>query len=1404
MSNTYNYQLLAELLSRLEAEGFTFGTAQYLKLQELLTKLPTDTAAEELKLLLTPAIAQSESEQQMIYDTFDAAKVFVDQLNAPLSNPESDEKKRNLWLPISIGIVAILAAWVALFMLRSETIIQEPISTSLTLEINTTTTLCLDDENLEHVKQPIERFHLKGDTAALSGESLHGKYELIKTPCLVYTASDSIGIDSVFATLVDANQITFDVIFNVHVIKTPQVEPEEEVEVAEVPTYFAYKPNNYNNDNDIYSLKLVPPSESQLWLQRNAPWLKLAFSLLLAGLLALILLYLAKRRRKLIAEVETSDKAPHTWSIELERKKELALGKDFGSMLTSFRQRTADDFVRLNIPKTIKATVANAGMINFQYQAQTRPSEYLMLIDRQTADDHRAQLYEHLFQQFKANEVYIERFFYDGDPRVCFNEAYPKGTNLNELLYRFGNARLIIVGSGSRLLRPTSGKLTKWAKIFEGWKNRALLSTRPLETWDKREQNLEQLFPIFPASLDGLRFLLEEFDAGEDADFSKWGDTVSDVEQEIIELEGALIPSLRVHFSEQQVRWIAACAIYPNLHWDLTLELADLLSTEQEQFLSFSQLNDLNRLSWFVEGTIPKQDRVTLVNWLAEKYPESLQQVRLHLHELLKQNPPPKDSAAWEDYQLNQNLNEWLITTDSQRKKELEQEIGKWLEAGTEPDITVVKHLDRPTSPLDFIVPESWKQQLYPGGYRGLGLKNIGKDLLWAIPLWALLTGLFTIFWQPEVNNCEGDVKTFIAAPSIYEFANSFWIPDTVEVCLESGADIMLYNEYLTRNAILTGQEELADSLITANKNNLDLSKGDHELSVAFQAFAANIGIDYYNIGVHYYLQSEEVEYLSTAWDTLHERACSYFFKAAEYNSEDDLIEELAWCNVGIEEDYPGAAFHVPEGTHCVPATLQFENLSFNVAPGSDRIEWDFGNGQSSSDFTPTVIFEETGVYEVKLYIKSSVGEAEITREVIIEDCRELQKEASPNRYMWCLDNGHAQNTLGKNSPVFELNGKQTQLFEYEFNRDINRRIMAKLAKAGVQYFNVVPELAEDVQLSERVRRANTLSTDLPKIYVSIHCNAGPTPPGKNWSLEEGVETWYYQASTTGKKIASIFQKYLLETTGLKNRGLKSTEQVALYVLRHAAMPAILVESGFLNNEEEVKKLMDSKVRQTIADAYVDAILNIEKYGLENLKEENVDLKPSKDQADEKTNISEEAINSSVNAAIRGFQFELRGIPLTETKTLSGGLKPFTTKIRKRYSWVIDVPITVSRDAMQVSVVNEKIKVEISEIGYGSNIRLRNKSSKVLDNIPLGKLNLDLEDKKFWQEAIGISRSKLNSLLKNNKSQIQAQIEEQLQSFVYEAREELPINELEITYVPTFNIVPAQTSQPPSTSNSKQ
>lgn len=187
-------------------------------------------------------------------------------------------------------------------------------------------------------------------------------------------------------------------------------------------------------------------------------------------------------------------------------------------------------------------------------------------------------------------------------------------------------------------------------------------------------------------------------------------------------------------------------------------------------------------------------------------------------------------------------------------------------------------------------------------------------------------------------------------------------------------------------------------------------------------------------------------------------------------------------------------------------------------------------------------------------------------------------------KYLWILDNGHGEATAGKRSPKLE-DGRQ--LFEYEFNRDIVKKLGVKLSSADIRYHVLVPESEGDVSLFERVKRANNLKSNLPKLYISIHSNA----QSDNWGTANGIETYYYEPSVKSKKLASVFQKHLIETVGWKDRGVKTAN---FYVIKNTKMPAILTENGFYSNKEECLHLLSDEWREKIAEAHFIAIKEVE------------------------------------------------------------------------------------------------------------------------------------------------------------------------------------------------------------------
>lgn len=99
--------------------------------------------------------------------------------------------------------------------------------------------------------------------------------------------------------------------------------------------------------------------------------------------------------------------------------------------------------------------------------------------------------------------------------------------------------------------------------------------------------------------------------------------------------------------------------------------------------------------------------------------------------------------------------------------------------------------------------------------------------------------------------------------------------------------------------------------------------------------------------------------------------------------------------------------------------------------------------------------------------------------------------------------------------------------------------------------------------------------------FISIHRNSSPTPNQYN-----GVETLVYNKSGIKYELAQNILGALGEL-GFREIGVK--ERPGLVVLRRTAMPAVLVEAGFINSDVD-NALFDEKFTE-IAQAIASAIL---------------------------------------------------------------------------------------------------------------------------------------------------------------------------------------------------------------------
>jgi len=153
-------------------------------------------------------------------------------------------------------------------------------------------------------------------------------------------------------------------------------------------------------------------------------------------------------------------------------------------------------------------------------------------------------------------------------------------------------------------------------------------------------------------------------------------------------------------------------------------------------------------------------------------------------------------------------------------------------------------------------------------------------------------------------------------------------------------------------------------------------------------------------------------------------------------------------------------------------------------------------------------------------------------------------------------------------------------VLEKDINLEIARAVEAKLKDKGYQVV-LTRETDQAYTTEERVHLANSLDAD---IYVSIHQNAceeiGP----------DGMEVWYCESSRgeESRRLAKLIRKYAGQSGGANMRELSETD--SLYVIRESKMPSCLVETGFLSNPAERRKLTDPEYQEQIAEGIADGI----------------------------------------------------------------------------------------------------------------------------------------------------------------------------------------------------------------------
>jgi glucan-binding YG repeat protein len=204
----------------------------------------------------------------------------------------------------------------------------------------------------------------------------------------------------------------------------------------------------------------------------------------------------------------------------------------------------------------------------------------------------------------------------------------------------------------------------------------------------------------------------------------------------------------------------------------------------------------------------------------------------------------------------------------------------------------------------------------------------------------------------------------------------------------------------------------------------------------------------------------------------------------------------------------------------------------------------------------------------------------------------EENKNNSNGKKTIVVDAGH--NYGGDSGATSTINGITYN--EADLNILVANKLQTELEDRG---YNVIMTRTDDERqvmslvesLTNRVNIANKLNADF---FISIHHNsASETAKGvlSLYSEESQDDTFGGELNSDriekSKEMATIINNSIANKLNLNNRG---GQEQNLFVCRNTNMPAVLVEVGFITNEEEAIRCSDSDSQQKVAEAIAEAI----------------------------------------------------------------------------------------------------------------------------------------------------------------------------------------------------------------------
>jgi len=158
--------------------------------------------------------------------------------------------------------------------------------------------------------------------------------------------------------------------------------------------------------------------------------------------------------------------------------------------------------------------------------------------------------------------------------------------------------------------------------------------------------------------------------------------------------------------------------------------------------------------------------------------------------------------------------------------------------------------------------------------------------------------------------------------------------------------------------------------------------------------------------------------------------------------------------------------------------------------------------------------------------------------------------------------------------------------------KEINLAMSAKLANV-LQTYGVTVLLTRDSDIdyytrgkggkrNDLLKRIDIIENSGAEMFISLHCNAFAK------GMLSGAQVFYSPKFPQSKVMAHVLQRALKEFPPGNKRQAK--EDVRILIINGIDMPGVLIESGYVTNQQEAALLVDESYQQKLVESIAKCI----------------------------------------------------------------------------------------------------------------------------------------------------------------------------------------------------------------------